>query len=126
MPINIAELINDPDFAQPEAFTVIRQTGRWFRGRFEDNAETFSMSGVITPENTKDTIQTPDGDRITGYITLYTTEPLQTSRLRGDQSTTNGVADQVAWQGENWKIVQSQNYSDYGYYKSIAVRVYAA
>lgn len=126
MPINVSELVHDPDFVQPQAFSVIRQTGNWFRGRFKENNTTLSMTGVITPENTRDTIQTADGDRITGFITVYTTEPLYTSRLKGDNAVKNGIPDQVVWAGENWKVVQSQNYMDYGYWKSIAVRAYGA
>lgn len=119
--IDVCELIDDPDFCQD--FTVIRSTGSWVNGDFVvTTPSTLTMTGVIEPMNTRDMQQLPEGDRITGALNVYTTEPLYTTRLNQSTGNSGGLSDEVVWGGENYKIIQVQNFSDYGYFKAAAVR----
>lgn len=122
--INVSELITDPDFAQ--TFTVTRYFGEWVDGRLQEQKSEIPMVGVITPENTSDMNQLPGGDTITGRINIYSLEPLFTTRLKGDNSSRSSTSDEIEWRGEKWKILQTENFLDFGYFKSLAVRKFGA
>lgn len=122
--INVSELITDPDFAQ--SFTVTRYLGAWVDGRLQEQKSEIPMMGVITPENTSDMNQLPGGDTITGRINIYSLEPLFTTRLQGDNSSRSSTSDEIEWRGEKWKILQTENFLDFGYFKSLAVRKFGA
>lgn len=118
--INVSELINDPDFAQ--TFTVTRTTGAWVEGNFTQAIPTtLNIIGIIQPMNTNDMVQLPEGDAIKGAINIYSLTPINTT-----SQTPSAVSDQVTWKGEQYKIIQTQNYSDWGYYKASAVRILGA
>ena len=115
--INVSELINDPDFAQ--RFTVHRKAGVWVAGRFETTDQIIKLSGVIRPLNTKELALLPEGDTIKGGITIYSLEPLFVTHSDGSYGK---VSDEVEWRGELYKIIQTQNYLDWGYHKATADR----
>lgn len=120
MVIQISEIITDPDFAQ--SFNIKRGTGTWTNGVFVvGSLQTFAFKGTILPLTTKDIKQMDIGDAITGGIKVYTLQPIYTTRLDvGD--TTGGLSDEVVWQGQDWKILQVNRYSDFGYWRAICVR----
>ena len=112
--INIAEIIQDPDFAQP--FTVCRQTGAWSEGRFGQTEQQLPFRGIVIAANTKDLLQVPEGDRIKGIMAFYSTEPLLVTNAAG-------TSDQVIWRGERYRLFQLWPYVDYGYYKALGERM---
>lgn len=116
--LQITELITDPDFCQ--SFTITRLTGSVVKGDFITTPETFETTGIIRPANTNDIQMVPEGDRVTGMVTVYTSNQLYVTRRNG--SNAPGLSDEITWQGEQYKIIQTANYSDYGYFKSMAVR----
>lgn len=116
--INVSEIIDDPDFAQ--AFKVQRSSGTWVLGRFIAATETLQFSGVIEPLNTKEIKMLPEGDQITGGINIWTRETLHTTKR--ENALGGKLSDEVIWQGENWKVYQVQNFSDFGYQQAICVR----
>lgn len=121
MTIQISELISDPDFAQ--AFTVTRTAGQWVSGVFTNDQPVYiPFIGVIEPMKTQDMLMFPEGDNIRGLVNVYTIEPIYTTRLDESTGTSGAFSDEITWQGEQYKIIQVQNYSDFGYYKAIAAR----
>lgn len=118
--INIAELVDDPDFSQ--TFTVTRQSGTWTNGRFEPTSRTFTVSGVINPMSTKDIEMLPAADVIHGGIAIHTTVPIYTTTLNESTGNSGNASDEITWQGEQFKIIQVSNYADFGYYKALATR----
>lgn len=116
--INVARLLSRPAFSQ--SFTITRLTGSVLKGDFITTPETFETTGIIRPANTKDIQMVPEGDRVTGMVTVYTSTQLYVTRRTGSNSP--GLSDEITWQGEQYKIIQTANYSDYGYFKSMAVR----
>lgn len=120
--INLARVIKSPAFRQRSNFSVTRTTVTWVDHREVTNKTTFSVSGIITPNKTKDMRQTAEGDKITGDINVYTEVPLLTSR-HGNQ---NGLPDEIEWRGEKYKVIQTEDWRDFGFYKSLAVRVKGA
>ncbi len=115
--IDVSELITDPDFAQ--TFTVTRSTGEWDEGDFITTVETFSVTGVIQPMNSKEMEQWPEGDRLKGLCKVYTLEQLYTTQV---VATEGMLSDEVSWHGVKWKILQSNDWMDNGYFKAVAVR----
>jgi len=116
--INIAEMITDPDFCQ--SFVLTRSSGTFVNGRFTPSLETIALTGILRPANTKDIQMLPVGDVIRGELVVYSLQPIYTTRA--DHGNGAGLSDEVTWQGENYKIIQVQNYSDFGYYKALATR----
>lgn len=125
--LNISELINDPDFAQPTGFTVTRSTGAWVAGVFTVTTEQLAYTGTIIPATTKEIEMLPEADRVHGAVSVWTLAPLYVTRL--DNTNTGedgGLSDEITWDGKQWKIMQVRGFQDYGYYKGIAIRKDAA
>lgn len=123
--INVSKIIKRPFVAQKTPITVTRTTGAFTdSGDFETTSETFTVKGSIQPLNSKDLQQVPEGDRVTGMIKIYTTEQLHTTILDDSVDGIDGMlSDEVTWKGEQYKILNiPSDFSDYGYYKSIAAR----
>jgi len=122
--LDVSRVVLSPFAAQPVPFTVTRKTGAWVLGNFVSSSETLPMSGSIQPLNSRDLEQVPEGDRVTGMIKIYTTEPLYTTQEDDTVSGEDGMlSDEVTWKGQQWKILNIPgNFSDFGYYKSIATR----
>lgn len=118
--IDVSELLTDPDFCQPGAITITRLEGRNVDGYFQTTPSSFETIGIIRPASTEDIKMLPEGDRVEGMIIIYTS--VQLFGTRKAQPNAGGLSDEVTWQGENYKVVQAANYSQFGYYKSMAER----
>jgi hypothetical protein len=114
--INVSELIVDPDFARP--LTLTRSTGHFARGGFTTESKTIPITGIANPAAGSDLEQLPEGDRVTGAMTFYTTVPVYATRS-GPQP---GVSDVITLNGEHYRIAKIMNRSANGFYKSIGVR----
>lgn len=119
--INVAELITDPDFAQT---LLVTRTGGDYNtaGVFETSEETFSVTGVMTPANAKEQVSTPNGDMVTGDVNFYTLQPLFVTQLNADLVNEGVLSDTIAWHDQEWILINTKDYSDYGYHKSVAIR----
>ena len=122
--LDVSRIVLSLFAAQPSAFTVTRKTGAWVQGDFETTSETLQMNGSIQPVNSKDLQQVPEGDRVVGLIKIYTVDPLYVTHEDTTVSGEDGLlSDEVTWKGEQYKILNIPNdFSDFGYYKSIAAR----
>lgn len=118
--IDLSSIVVDPRFAQ--TFTVKRFSGAWNAGRWEQNSINITMTGTISIASAKQIEFIPEGARIGGEITIHTTVPLYNSR-NGTDTTEGGTSDIIVWHGEDYKIYQVNEYSDYGYYFAIAQRM---
>jgi hypothetical protein len=118
--IDVSELIVDPDFAQP--YLVRRMSGTWFEGEFIQKESSLQFYGVITPANTQDVNMLPEGDRIAGLMTFYTTagNPFLVTR---NTDGSLGTSDQPVWRDERYKVMQVFPYDDFGYMKAIGTRM---
>lgn len=122
--INVAHAITDPRFSQK--FKVFRKSGEWIRGRFEEIEKEISMIGVIAPSKPKEIEMIPEGDRVGGEITIHTIRKLYTTRsidTSEDNGENQGTSDIIEWQGERYKLYQVNDYSQYGYYSAIGMRL---
>lgn len=122
--INVAHAVNDPRFSQ--SFKVFRKSGEWIKGRFVEEEKEISFTGVITPSKPKEIEMIPEGDRVGGEITIHTTRKLYTTHSIQDEESANdfeGTSDEIEWQGERYKLYQVNDYSQYGYYSAIGMRL---
>lgn len=110
--LNIAELIDDPDFCQD--FKVIRRLGSWDLGRFVTTEETLDTFGIIDPEPFKEMQFDPNGVLLTGIIKVYTYTPLYTTQKNKTNSQEYN-SDLIVWQDNHYLVLDETNYSDYGY-----------
>lgn len=119
--IDISEVINDPDLMQ--TFTALRSSGTFGPGGFASTTTTITMSGVVTVAREKDLVLVPEGDRVQGAMVFYSTAEIFVTHADG---TTQGASDVLVWKGHTYRVLSVAEYSDYGYYKAIAVRTLGA
>ncbi len=119
--IDVGDIVLDEDFSQPE-FKVYRMDGEWVNSRWVSKPTVLSMTGTILPTSTKDLKQIPEGDQIEGAITIHTTQLLLSSHIKGGKTKKNGVADEIEWDGERYKVSWTRNLLEFGYCKAIATR----
>ncbi|NHL37740.1 hypothetical protein FDE95_14250 [Clostridium botulinum] len=119
--IDVSRVLNDPRVSQ--SFIIFRKSGKWEKGRFVQSENNINMQGVISVAKPKDIEMIPEGDRVGGELAIYSTQEIFTTR-KGDTSKQkdSGTSDELLWNGERYKIYSVSPYSDYGYYKAIAMR----
>lgn len=118
MPINVAELILDPDFAQK--FTVYRSNGSFIKGVWtEGTPEKIEMVGVVVVMSSRDIRQLPEGDRVTGAMTFYTQRALYVTHTGQYQ----GISDKIYWRNNYYKLFSVSPWVDYGFYSAHGERI---
>jgi hypothetical protein len=130
--INIAEIVNDPDFAQ--CFYVVRSTGSFQLGGWVDTPTTIGFYGVIEVATEKELKTLPEGDRITGALSFHTELPIFMTLAEGMPDYGQGgygksksrLSDIVLWRNQQYRIVKIYPWADFGYYKTIGVRMSGA
>lgn len=130
--INVTEIVNDPDFAQP--FIIFRSKGQFVAGGFTDTKTTISFYGSIQVANPNELEMVPEGDRVKGVISIHTEKALYLSRNRGDAfeqsfgksgfgSPNSNESDIVQWRNQQYKCMYQYPWVDFGYFKTLAVRM---
>lgn len=110
---DVSALLFDPDLGAQE-FTIKRRTGKWIGGRMTVDSETIIRAiGVIQPPSAEQLVFFPEGERRKGQIVIYTTTMLHLT----DGSD---IADDVTWNGEQYKLVNVKRWNDYGYVEAYA------
>lgn len=119
MPFSIADVVNDPDFAQ--SFVITRkENGGWYLGRWQDTAVSVPMWGSIQPANPEELEQIPEADRVTGILTIHSTQPIYETNVT---PMFTGRSDIVNWNNQQYRVLKVYPWSDYGFFKAIAVRM---
>lgn len=102
-----------------QVITVKRYAASWTDGvysRDEDNPIILKISAIVTVAKPKDLELVPEGDRVTGAMKFLTNVELH---------ATNGeaISDELEWRGARFKILTVTPNVDYGFYRSIGVRL---
>ena len=101
---------------------IYRSSGSFVNGRWTEDIQSppyFELRGIAYPSSEKELNQVPEGDRVKGAMSFITTEELYVTR----QGNAPGLSDKIEWKGEIYKIVQTLNWTSYGSFTSIAVRI---
>ena len=114
--IDVSDILSDPDFATQ--FTVTRSTGVFAKGGWQSTPRTLVLTGVANTASGNDLQQVPEGDRVTGTLTFYATQPLYATRA-GAQA---GVSDTITYQGDVYRLAKVWDRSPNGFFKAIGVR----
>lgn len=123
--INLAEVVNDPDFAQ--TFSIARSQGGAFddSGVWQDATVDVPMYGVIQPATAKELLQVPEGDRVKEVKSFHSSQQMFLTRESQLNDPNAAISDLVAWSttGEQYKLVKLYPWQDFGYYKALGVRI---
>lgn len=105
---DVSMLTEDRDLGA-QRVQVIRRTTKWERGTIKTDAEeTLSIVGIVQPLGSEALNFLPEGERRKGGISIYTRSTL---RLTEGQD----ASDEVIWQGERYKVVRVDRWSQYGF-----------
>ena len=123
--INIAELLQDPDFTQliqvSRRSTGFVQTGP-SAGEVTTDTVLRTIRMCVQPIKDADDLNVlPEGQRSNKNMKFYASEQLYCDD--GDQPTGSGQAvfDTVLWSGEKYKLLHVRFWKDYGYWEAIGV-----
>lgn len=102
-----------------QVITVKRYAASWTDGTYsrdEDNPIILKIAAIVTVAKPKDIELLPEGDRVTGAMKFLTNMELH---------ATNGeaISDELEWRGARFKILTVTPNVDYGFYRSIGVRL---
>lgn len=127
MIVNLFEIVNDPDLAQP--FAIERSTVQFVLGGEQIVVTTIPALGVVTVSDA-DTLQMiPEADRTQGAMSFYSSTPILLSHGNEPQLSgtagTQGVSDVLIWRGIRFRISKVFPYIDYGYFHCVGVKIEA-
>lgn len=117
--INVAGIVNNPKISRD--FIIYRKNGEWLNGRFEEKETSLVFHGVISVAKAKELEWIPEGDRVGGELMIHCTEKIFTTR-NNELENDIGTSDELLWNDERYKIYSVSPYSDFGFYKAIAMR----
>jgi hypothetical protein len=112
--MDIGFLLDNPRWS--ETITVKRRTvtvNDWGEGI--TNVVPRTISAIVTPTGGKEVGITPEAERLSDSITIYTREPLLLAN-----ATTGGDEDIVVYHGQEWHATGGQDWGNFGYYITIA------
>ena len=121
MPINMADIVNDPDFAC--TYSVFRTQGEWQQGRFIlAEPEEIRFYGAVQPTRAKELEQIPDGERPSSAISFHSTKRFYLTSEAKDASEGGYISDVILWHGDRYKVLIVKDWSANGYWKAIATQ----
>lgn len=115
--MNLGLAIADSNIAEP--FQVLRSSGQFVAGGFQDTKTTVGMWGNVSLASPQDLDMAPEADRVTGAIAVWSQQEIFVTRA----SPTPGTSDIVVWQGEQYRVSMVMRYPRRGYWKAVAVRM---
>ena len=116
--LDVSPVLGNPDLVQ--TFMVFRSSGQFALGGWQENTPTqIPMQGVVTIADTETLEMMPEGDRVTGAMTFYSTSEV----FRTHNDSQAGTSDYIQWRGQNYRVMHVWPYADYGYWKALAVRM---
>jgi hypothetical protein len=120
--INLAEVVNDADFAQE--FEITRSHGgSWIAGKWVNETIGVPGYGVIQPATPEELEQVPEGDRVKGSLSFHSEAPLFETHTYGPNDKFAGTSDVICHRGQKYRLVKVWQWEDFGYYKAIGARI---
>ena len=125
--LNVSRVVSNPKFAQP--FSIMRsQGGDWNDdGTWGDVTVEVQMYGIVQPATSKELNQLPEGDRVQEVKSFHSIQEMFISRVVGEDTSDPGynaaISDYAVWNGQQYRLAKRYEWSDFGYYKALGVRV---
>ncbi len=119
--MNLAPVFTDPDMGFT-AFTVQSTTYRRQNGSSVPSEQTLQASGCIHPGTPEMVQLLPEEERQEEFIAVYTDFALSLGENGG--GVTYSTPDRILWNGETWRVVRVRDWSMFGYYQGLAVKMH--
>lgn len=109
--IDVAELMRDPDFAQP--FQIERAAGAFANeGEWSQTTTTIDMVGIVQPAKREDTLALlPEGARLGNMIVVFCDQELRIEDADTKRS------DVIVWRGSPYRVIASKPWVDHGFWQ---------
>lgn len=121
--INVSELITDPDFAQPSGINVVRRKVDIVNHKPSITKTNINVPGIITIADDTSIEMTPEADRSTESIYLFTHQQLFTTGRKDDSATDGYLSDIVIWNDVKYKVMSCLDDEQYGFCRSTATKL---
>ena len=112
---DVLEIIDDPEIAGGQPFTVLRKTLTRVRGGVNESVDEYAVTGNIQPAG-KGVSPSQSEDEQNESITIWTKFTLQC----GEPGT---AADEIVFNGKRWRLTSVDDYSGWGFTIGHATRV---
>lgn len=122
--INIAELINDPDFCQPNGINIVRTIIETVDHRVKETPVSMKLTGIITIDTENEDSMLSESDLNSERIHVFTYQRLKTvgiDRYDGKEY----AADIVKFDGADYIVRYCLNDAQYGFCRSTAIKLRA-
>ena len=118
--MDVSAALTDPDLGFT-AFTVQRIMYRRQNGSSVPSDQMLPASGCIHPGTPEMVQLLPEEERHEEFIAVYTDFPLHLGENSG--GTTHTAPDRILWNGETWRVIRVRDWSVFGYYQALAVKM---
>lgn len=120
--INISELINDPDFCQPNGISVTRTTTSIVNHRVSEETVEIKLTGIITIADENEDSMLSEADLNSERIHIFTYNRLKTVGIDKLDGKEYG-ADIVHFNGNDYIVRYCLDDAQYGFCRSTAVKL---
>ena len=120
--INISELINDPDFCQPNGISVTRTTTSIVNHRVSEETVDIKLTGIITIADENEDSMLSEVDLNSERIHIFTYNRLKTVGIDKLDGKEYG-ADIVHFNGNDYIVRYCLDDAQYGFCRSTAVKL---
>lgn len=120
--INMADIVNDPDFASYLPGAIARDTGSFVLGKWKSITTTLDFYGVVQPSTAKELKMVPEGDRVTGAMSFHSSSVIYETHA-GDTNSPDGISDVITWHNQPYRVIYVAPWDTFGYWLAIAVRM---
>jgi hypothetical protein len=122
MPFSLAELTYDPDLAQAVAIT--RTPVQFVAGGLAKKPFQVQAFGILTVASSKQLQMIPEGDRLSGSISLISETRIYTTHAdMSDPQYPGGISDKVFWNGRTYSVESVSPWVDFGFWQAILLRI---
>lgn len=120
--INISELINDPDFCQPNGISVTRTITSIVNHRISEETIDVKLTGIITIADENEDSMLSEADLNSERIHIFTYNRLKTVGIDKLDGKEYG-ADIVHFNGNDYIVRYCLDDAQYGFCRSTAVKL---
>ncbi len=120
--INISELINDPDFCQPNGISVTRTITSIVNHRVSEETTDIKLTGIITIADENEDSMLSEADLNSERIHIFTYNRLKTVGIDKLDGKEYG-ADIVHFNGNDYIVRYCLDDAQYGFCRSTAVKL---
>lgn len=120
--INVSDLINDPDFCQPNGISITRTTTSIVNHRISEEATEVKLIGIITIADENEDSMLSEADLNSERIHIFTYDRLKTVGIDKLDGLEYG-ADIVHFNGNDYIVRYCLDDAQYGFCMSTAVKL---